>query len=222
MLNDTKTGFSIFIQRTHFMFRRVLSPFVFGFILLFSGSACKGGASSNEIAVGQYGSLTGAEATFGISTKEGIELATDEINAEGGVKGKKIKMIVLDNRGLPEESATAVTRLVTQNKVVAILGEVASSRSLAAAPIAQANKIPMISPSSTNPKVTQVGDYIFRACFIDPFQGYVVAKFARQNLKIKTAAIFRDKKSDYSEGLANVFAEEFSKLIHGDTLETED
>lgn len=171
----------------------------------------KGGNENNAISVGVFASLTGSEATFGISTKEGHDLAVEEINAAGGVKGRPIKLIVLDNRGLPEESATAVTRLITQHKVVSILGEVASSRSLAAAPIAQSHGIPMISPSSTSPKVTEVGDFIFRVCFIDPFQGYVVAKFARTNLNIRTAAILRDKKSDYSEGLANVFSEEFKK-----------
>lgn len=197
------------LSPTPMLQRLILAVFLFSFPIL---NACKGTANSNEIVVGQYGSLTGSEATFGISTKEGIELATDEVNAGGGVNGKKIKMVVLDNRGLPEESATAITRLITQQHAVAILGEVASSRSLAAAPIAQANKVPMISPSSTNPKVTEVGDYIFRACFIDPFQGFVVAKFAHTNLKLKTAAIFRDKKSDYSEGLANVFVKEFAKM----------
>lgn len=170
-----------------------------------------GTTSSDEIRIGEVGSMTGGEATFGLSTHNGIELAFKEINATGGIKGKKLKLISLDNQGKPEEAATAMTKLITQEKVVAILGEVASSRSLAMAPISQNYKIPMISPSSTNPKVTQVGDYIFRVCFIDPFQGTVVARFALDNLKLKNVAILRDIKNDYSVGLANFFKETFEK-----------
>jgi len=169
-------------------------------------------ASGNEILVGEYGSFTGSEATFGISTSNGIKMALDEVNKAGGVHGKQVKLISLDNQGKSEEAASAVTRLITQNGVVAVLGEVASSRSLAAAPIAQQNHIPMISPSSTNPKVTEVGDYIFRVCFIDPFQGTVMAKFANENLKAKKVAILRDVKSDYSVGLADYFIKKFKEL----------
>lgn len=169
-------------------------------------------AGGEEIVLGEVGSLTGGEATFGTSTHAGIELALKQLNAAGGVKGKKFRVITLDDQGKPEEAATAVTKLITQDKVAAILGEVASSRSLAMAPIAQSNKVPMITPSSTNPKVTQVGDYIFRVCFIDPFQGAVMAKFAFNTLKVKRAAILRDIKNDYSVGLANFFTETFKKL----------
>jgi branched-chain amino acid transport system substrate-binding protein len=169
-------------------------------------------ASGNEILVGEFGSFTGSEATFGISTSNGIKMALDEANKAGGVHGKQIKLISLDNQGKSEEAASAVTRLITQNGVIAVLGEVASSRSLAAAPIAQQNKIPMITPSSTNPKVTEVGDYIFRVCFIDPFQGTVMAKFASNNLKAKKVAILRDVKSDYSVGLADYFIKKFKEL----------
>lgn len=167
---------------------------------------------TNEILIGEYGSLTGSEATFGLSTNKGIRLALDEINDKGGIHGKKIKLITLDDQGKNDEAAAAVTRLITQNKVVAIIGEVASSRSKAAAPIAQKYKVPMITPASTNPDVTKIGDYIFRVCFIDPFQGFVMAKFATENLKLKKAAILRDVKSDYSVGLADVFATEFKKM----------
>lgn len=169
-------------------------------------------ASSNEILVGEFGSFTGGEATFGQSTSNGIQMAFEEKNKAGGVKGKKLTLISLDDQGKAEEAAAVVTRLITQNKVVAVIGEVASSRSLAAAPIAQQNKIPMISPSSTNPKVTEVGDYIFRVCFIDPFQGTVMAKFASEHLKAKKIAILRDVKSDYSVGLADYFIKKFKEL----------
>src|SRR3989339_778556 len=168
--------------------------------------------NANEILIGQFGSLTGNEATFGISTDKGIQLAIEEINKVGGIKGKILKVITLDDQGKAEEAAQVVTRLITQNKVVALLGEVASSRSLAAAPIAQQNQIPMITPSSTNPKVTEIGDYIFRVCFIDPFQGTVMAKFAIENLAAKKIAVLRDVKSDYSVGLANFFTETLVKM----------
>lgn len=164
------------------------------------------------IKVGEVGSMTGSEATFGNSTHRGILLAFEEINKSGGIKGKKLKVVSLDDQGKPEEAATAMTKLITQDKVVAVIGEVASSRSIAMAPIAQQNKIPMISPSSTNPKVTEIGDYIFRVCFIDPFQGLVMARFAHENLKINRVAILRDSKNDYSVGLSDVFAESFKKV----------
>lgn len=168
--------------------------------------------SQNEILVGEYGSLTGATATFGLSTNKGIKMALDEVNEAGGVKGKKIKLITLDDQGKQEEAAAAVTRLITQNKVVAIIGEVASSLTMAAAPIAQQHQIPLITPSSTNPDVTKKGDFIFRVCFIDPFQGMVMAKFATENLKVKKVAVLRDKANAYSVGLADAFVESFKKM----------
>ncbi|MEW5855656.1 MAG: ABC transporter substrate-binding protein, partial [Myxococcota bacterium] len=172
-----------------------------------AGGAPAGG--EDLILFGEYGSLTGSEATFGISTKQGIETAAKELNDAGGVLGKKIKVIVYDDQGKPEEAVTAVTKLITQDKVHVVLGEVASSRSLAAAPVCQNNKVPMITPSSTNPRVTEVGDNVFRVCFIDPFQGTVMAQFAAENIKVKNVAIFRDKSSDYSMGLADYFQKAF-------------
>jgi branched-chain amino acid transport system substrate-binding protein len=169
-------------------------------------------AEEDTILLGEVGSLTGSEAAFGVSTRNGIELALDEANAIGGVKGKKVAVRVYDDQSKPEEAAAAATRLITQDKVVAILGEVASSNSLAMAPIAQAAKVPMVSPSSTNPKVTEVGDYIFRVCFIDPFQGFVMARYAFEELKFKRVAILTDKKSAYSEGLTDVFQRKFTEL----------
>jgi len=172
------------------------------------GSAVEG----DTIKIGEVGSMTGAQATFGTSTHNGIMLAIDQVNAAGGVKGKKLKVISLDDQGKPEEAATAVTKLITQDKVTALLGEVASSISLAMAPIAQSNKIPMVTPSSTNPKVTEQGDYVFRVCFIDPFQGTVMAKFAKETLKAKKVAVLRDVKSDYSVGLADFFISTFKGM----------
>src|SRR6266498_1882959 len=173
---------------------------------------CAKGGGGNEIVIGEYGSLTGTTATFGQSTDNGIKLAFDEINAAGGLLGKKIKVLVEDDRSQPEEATTAVTKLINQSHVVAVLGEVSSSRSLAAAPICQSNKVPMVSPSSTNPRVTQVGDYIFRICFIDPFQGAVMAKFAANTLKVKRVAILTDVRNDYSIGLQTFFRQSFKSL----------
>src|SRR6185436_14855418 len=138
--------------------------------------------------------------------------AIREVNASGGVKGKKVQVRVYDDQSKPEEAASAMTRLITQDKVKLVLGEVASSNSLAMAPKAQEAKVPMISPSSTNPTVTEVGDYIFRVCFIDPFQGYVMAKYAREELKFNTAAILKDVKSAYSVGLTEVFERKFTEM----------
>lgn len=166
---------------------------------------------ADVIKIGEVGSMTGSEATFGISTHEGIELAISQQNSRGGVKGKKLELIALDNQGKPEEAAIATRKLITHDKVVALLGEVSSSRSLAMAPIAQKYKIPMISPSSTNPKVTAIGDYIFRVCFTDPFQGSVMAKFALETLRLRKIAILRDLKSDYSMGISGFFKEYFLK-----------
>ena len=173
---------------------------------------CGKGGAGDEIRIGEYSSLTGTTATFGQSTDHGIRMAIDEINAAGGVLGRKIRVFVEDDQSKPEEAATAVTKLINQNHVVAMLGEVSSSRSLAAAPICQANGVPMVSPSSTNPRVTQIGDYIFRVCFTDPFQGAVMAKFAADTLKLKKVAILVDVRNDYSVGLQTFFREHLKQL----------
>lgn len=173
-------------------------------------TACK--RDDNTLLVGEVGSMTGPEATFGQSTHKGIVLAMDEINAAGGIKGRKLRVKTIDDQGKPEEAVTAVKALITRDKVVAILGEVASSISLAMAPQAQMLKTPMISPSSTNTKVTEQGDYIFRVCFIDPFQGEVMAKFAYETLGVARVAVLRDVASDYSVGLGDEFVSTYRKL----------
>ncbi|MCX8059165.1 MAG: ABC transporter substrate-binding protein [Spirochaetes bacterium] len=179
----------------------ILSSLIFG---------CK--AKEQFILIGGVGPVTGEAATFGVSTKEGIELAVEEWNAAGGLLGKKIKLIFQDDKGEPTEAATVYNKLITQDKVVAIIGTVMSKCSLAGAPICQDNKVPMISPTSTNPKVTEVGDFIFRACFIDPFQGLVGAKFAYENLKARKAGVIFDVGNDYTKGLAEVFRDSFTSL----------
>lgn len=168
------------------------------------------GAGGDTIKVGEFASLTGSEATFGQSSHEGTALAIDDLNAAGGVLGKKIQLLTEDDQSQAGQPATVVRKLISSDGVVAMLGEVASSRSLEAAPICQQNRIPMISPSSTNPKVTEAGDYIFRVCFIDPFQGTVMANFARKTLKLNSVAVLTDVKSDYSLGLAKFFKDSFA------------
>jgi len=181
--------------------------------------SCGSKNSQKEILIGEYGSLTGGIATFGISTKQGSELAFDDINQKGGILGQKIKLLVEDDQSKPEEAGTVVNKLIHQDHVIAMLGHVASSHSLAAAPICQAEKIPMISPSSTNPRVTQVGNYIFRVCFLDTFQGAVMAKYAYDTLKVRKVAILVDVRSDYSVGLQTFFGQAFKKL--GGTIVTD-
>ena len=181
--------------------------------------SCGSKNSQKEILIGEYGSLTGGIATFGISTKQGSELAFDDINQKGGILGQKIRLLVEDDQSKPEEAGTVVNKLIHQDHVIAMLGHVASSHSLAAAPICQAEKIPMISPSSTNPRVTQVGNYIFRVCFLDTFQGAVMAKYAYDTLKVRKVAILVDVRSDYSVGLQTFFGQAFKKL--GGTIVTD-
>lgn len=169
--------------------------------------SCTKKANENEILIGSYSSNTGATATFGVFQLRGTEMAIEEINAAGGINGKKIKHINYDNKSDADETLAVVNRLISQDKVVAILGEATSGRSKIGAQVAQQHKIPMLSSSATNPDVTKVGNYIFRACFIDPFQGMVMAKFMTENLKLKKAAILRDIKNDYSVGLSDIFAD---------------
>ncbi len=162
------------------------------------------------IKVGLFASLTGKEAAFGQATRKGVELAVEELNAAGGVLGRRLELVIEDNQSKAGESATIAKKLIARDKVVALIGEVASSRSLEAAPIAQQSRVPMISPSSTNPKVTEIGNYVFRVCFIDPFQGVVMAKFARQSLKLQRVALLTSVSSAYSVGLAKYFREHFT------------
>ncbi len=166
-------------------------------------------AAPGDIPIGVYGALSGAEASFGGSTVAGVKLAADEINAAGGIGGRKIRIVAEDDQGRAEEAASVVTKLITSDNVVAIIGENSSNQSLAAAPIAQQNGVPMISPSSTNPSVTKKGDFIFRVCFTDPYQGKALAAFVRNELKLTDAAILKDVKNDYSIGLAEFFEKEF-------------
>lgn len=169
-------------------------------------------ADTGPIKIGHYASLTGKDAAFGVASRKGIILAVEELNARGGVLGRKVEYLVEDIQSKSGESATAVKKLISRDKVVAMLGANASSNSLEAAPICQNAKIPMMAISSTNPKVTEIGDYIFRICFIDPFQGAVLAKFARTSLKAQRVALLTSVNSPYSTGLSGVLRERFTAL----------
>jgi branched-chain amino acid transport system substrate-binding protein len=168
--------------------------------------------AADPIVVGEYGSMTGSQATFGKSTDAGIQLAVAQVNAKGGVNGRPIKLVVLDDAGKQSEAHSAVTRLIEQDHAVALLGEVASSLSIAGGQVAQAARVPMISPSSTNAKVTQIGDMISRVCFIDSFQGMIDAQFAVDQLKLTKAAVLYNKSQAYSTGLRTDFRRAFGKM----------
>jgi branched-chain amino acid transport system substrate-binding protein len=165
--------------------------------------------AQDPIKVGEYASLTGKEAGWGQTSHHGVVLAIEEINAAGGVLGRPLQLVYEDDQSKPGESATAAKKLISRDKVVALIGEVSSGRSLEAAPIAQAAHIPMVAPAATNPKVTQTGNYIFRVCFIDPFQGTVMAKFAKEELKARRVAILSSVSNAYSVGLAKYFRDTF-------------
>jgi branched-chain amino acid transport system substrate-binding protein len=173
-------------------------------------------ASAKIIRIGGVACLTGAAATYGASTRNGCKLAFDEVNALGGIDiggtNYLINYIFEDDQGSPEVAANAFRKLIDQDEVYAILGSVMSSCTLAGAPIAQDAGVPVISPTSTAVQVTRTGDYIFRSCFLDPFQGAVVATFSTNDLKAKTAAVIFDNANDYTKGLAEAFRESFEKL----------
>lgn len=169
-------------------------------------------ADDGPIVVGEYASLTGATATFGQSTDAGVKLAFKERNAAGGVHGRQLKLIAYDDQGKQQEAQTTVTRLIEQDHAVAVLGEVASSLSLAGGAICQKDGVPMISPSSTNAKVTQIGDMVSRVCFIDNFQGYVCASFAKDSLHLTKAAVLYNRSQAYSTGLRADFKKAARKV----------
>ncbi|MBZ4683352.1 MAG: branched-chain amino acid transport system substrate-binding protein [Fusobacteriaceae bacterium] len=162
-----------------------------------------------DIKIGVIAPLSGPLALYGQTTVNGYELAVKEINAKGGINGMNLVLIKEDNKGDSAESVAAIKKLITVNKVDVILGGVTSGNTIAIAPIAQEYKLPMLTPTATNVKVTTFGDYISRTCFIDPFQGEVMANFASDNLKAKKAIIIKNAADDYSEGLAVEFEKTF-------------
>ncbi|HJT29836.1 MAG TPA: ABC transporter substrate-binding protein [Pyrinomonadaceae bacterium] len=171
------------------------------------------------IEIGYFGDLTGPTFNFGQSAINGVLMAASEVNQSGGINGRKIDIVIEDDKGSPEEAARLTAKLIDQDKVIAIIAGGTSGNSRAAAPKAQASRIPLISPSSTDPAVTQTGNYIFRACFVDTFQGEVMASFAVNSLKAHKAAILTDFNSPYSKGLTDYFKLSFGRL--GGTIVSE-
>ena len=176
--------------------------------------ACSSGCSkkSDDIPVGAYLSLSGSDSTFGTDTRDGIELATQELNAAGGIKGKKVRVIYEDDKSTPAEATNKVRQLIDRDGVVAVLGEVASSRSLAGGLIANSKKVPMITPSSTAVEVTKDREYVFRTCFTDAQQGDVAARYVHDSMKKNNVGLFYVAQDNYSSGLAQSFKESFQKL----------
>lgn len=184
-------------------------------VLVFSNSCTQQqetAAHPASIRIGFFGDLTGPTFNFGLSAKNGLLMAAEEINRAGGINGHQIEIVIEDDKGSPEEAAQVAGKLIDKDKVLAIIAGGASGNSLAAAPKAQSAGVPLVAPSSTTPAVTQAGDYIFRACFIDAFQGEVMARFAAKTLRAKKAAIMLDFNSPYSRGLTDFFEFSFAKL----------
>lgn len=182
-----------------------------------AAAGCGSRQDSNVIRIGADLEMTGGNATFGKSASNGANLAIKQVNASGGILGKQLSLVVADNKSEAAEAANAMQKLITQDKVVAVIAPIASSSVIAAAQVNQDNKVLAISPTASNPKVTvdpatnKVREYLFRAAFIDPFQGSVMANFATKTLNAKTAAIYIDNSSDYAKGLGQFFKETFVK-----------
>ena len=193
---------------------------------LFAGCSSTGGSESGTIKIGVVMPLSGQVSTFGQSGQKGLQLLEAQTNDAGGIKGRKVQFVFQDDAGTAAQSVTSAKKLITDDKVVAIVGPLTSTCANAVAPICQQNKIPMVTGTATNAKVTQAGDYIFRTCFIDPFQGTVVAKFAATNLKATTAAVLYNNGDDYSNGLAQNFMTAFKaaggKIVEQETYNTND
>ena len=176
--------------------------------LLFVGDA----TAAEPVRLGLFMSMSGRDASFGQASAAGTRLAVDELNAAGGVLGRPLELLIEDNRSLAGESATAVKKLIARDHVVALIGECVSARTLEAAPVAQNAGVPLVTPASTNARVTAAGDCIFRVCFADPFQGEVLATFARRRLGFRRAAVLLDNSAPYAVGLTESFVRTFTAL----------
>jgi branched-chain amino acid transport system substrate-binding protein len=190
--------------------RRLFTTLVIGLAVSACGSCGK--KNEEEILVGAFLSLSGSDSTFGTDTRDGIELAVEEANAAGGLKGKKVRVLYEDDKSTTQEASQKVRQLIDRDKVIAILGEVASSRSLAGGLIANTSKVPMVTPSSTAVEVTQGREWVFRTCFTDDVQGQVAARFVKNDLKKTKMGVFFAAQDTYSSGLAKSFRDEFKKL----------
>src|ERR1044072_3462706 len=222
MIPGLKKPIWVSSQTTHMLRKAILPAAIVVMALAFSctrQSEEPGAPDRSLIKIGFFGDLTGPTFNFGKSAYNGVLMAADEINQSCGVNGRRIDVVIEVEKGSPEEAARLTAKLIDQDKVVAIIAGGTSGNSRAAAPKAQASRIPLISPSSTDPAVTQTGNYIFRACFVDTFQGEVMASFARNTLKAQKAAILTDFNSPYSKGLTDYFKLSFGRL--GGTIVSE-
>lgn len=197
---------------------KVLTALVLGTVLAGLAAGCGGGEKkADTIKVGANLEMTGGSASYGISSKNAIELAFKEINEKGGINGKQLELVVADNKSEAAEATNAMQKLVSQDNVVAVIGPNLSSSVIAASAINNSAKVLDIAPMATNPYVTvdqasgKTKDFNYRTCFIDPFQGTVMAKFATAELGVGNAAILIDNSSDYAKGLAQFFKENFVK-----------
>lgn len=193
------------------IFPRKLPTFLAAAALALS-LAASARAAQPPIKIGEFACLTGKEATYGQAAHRGTLLAIEELNAAGGLLGRKVELITEDDQSKPGAAATVVKKLISRDKVVAVLGEITSGRTIEAAAVAQHAKIPLVSPGATAPEVTARGDYIFRICFVDTFQGAVMAKFARESLQLRRCALLSSTSSAQSVGLARIFRERFTSL----------
>ncbi|MGB9798311.1 MAG: ABC transporter substrate-binding protein [bacterium] len=194
------------------MRKALLIPLIAVVVIAFLFSGCAKKQEEKTIKIGVILPLTGLQSTFGQSVRKGVDLALEEINKSGGILGKQVECIIEDDESKSDEAQTVAMKLLTKDKVKLVIGEVVSSSTLAIAPLCQRYKIPLITPSATNVDVTKTGDFIFRTCFTDDFQGSALARFAIENLKAKRAAILKDVKSDYSLGLASAFSKTFKEM----------
>jgi branched-chain amino acid transport system substrate-binding protein len=196
--------------------KRTASILVVGAVVMASLLGCQSSKSSKPIRVGVLSNLTGDKANIGVHEVNGIKMAIDELNAKGGVLGRKLEMFTGDARGNPTDGVNACRRLISENKVDFIIGSGQSGTNIACTPLANDAKIPLIGTTTTNPKVTVVDNvvqpYSFRLCYIDPYQGKVIAEYASHELGKKRAAILYDVGSDYAKGLIQYFDEAFKKL----------
>ena len=197
---------------------KVLTALVLGTVLAGLAAGCGGGEKkADTIKVGANLEMTGGSASYGISSKNAIELAFKEINEKGGINGKQLELVVADNKSEAAEATNAMQKLVSQDNVVAVIGPNLSSSVIAASAINNSAKVLDIAPMATNPYVTvdqasgKTKDFNYRTCFIDPFQGTVMAKFATDELGVGNAAVLIDNSSDYAKGLAQFFKENFVK-----------
>lgn len=187
---------------------------ILGLAVVFAGCAreVEQQPAEQPLKIGLAVPVTGSIATFGKSTRQGVEMVFDQVNEADGLLGRPVELIVEDTAGKPEEAANVFTKLVNRDRVAAIIGAVATKCSLAGAPVCQRSGVPMVTPASTNPKVTELGDYIFRVCFVDPFQGEVIARFVVEKLGLKRIGIIYDLTNDYSKGLADYVQQHAAKL----------